>query len=205
MFKGVPTYITSAHAELGLLMTFLELLKRKNSIFYVPRAIDSIAARKKKKKADSTLLFCYPRPSSSRYACGAHLLIYICWPLSNDVLGLWKDKNAIDDGPAAHQSRITWGWFWIENLKRYNTIQPNQTASKEKIIVARHAAGIPTNPRRDHTAWWKQSGISILYCKQGRGNVVPVLDMKNNSTISYVFSSAIIHQMMHHAMRTVYC
>ena len=50
MFKGVPTYITSAHAELGLLMTFLELLKRKNTIFYVPRAIDSIAARKKKKR-----------------------------------------------------------------------------------------------------------------------------------------------------------
>ena len=49
MFKGMPTYITSAHAELGLLLTFLELLKRKNRDFTF-RERCAIAQQEKKKK-----------------------------------------------------------------------------------------------------------------------------------------------------------
>ena len=53
MFKGLPTYITSVYAELGLLMTFLELFKRKNgkiARFDRDRARTDLFSKKKKKK-----------------------------------------------------------------------------------------------------------------------------------------------------------
>ena len=125
--------------------------------------------------------------------CSAHLIIYLAAHYQMMYWACGKIRR-LYGGPTLQQSRITWGWFWIENLKDTITIQTKPNAWKEKIIVGRDAAGMPTNPRREHTTWWKQSDISILHCKQGDGNVVPLLGMKNTSTISYVFSSVIIHE-----------
>ena len=135
MFKGMPTYITSAHAELGLLLTFLELLKRKNRDFTFRErnwAMRDSVARKKKKKEDSQLLFWYLMSFSSRYTCVVHIWLYIWRPTIKWCIGLVERLEGYM--VAQHYSKVE--LYNVDSNMIFRKIQlqykPNQTHERKK-------------------------------------------------------------------------